>query len=273
MTEENPTERQKESGNYRKGKFRHRGLEFAIENAKGSVRSGKDKNGKEWSVVMNNHYGYCKGTIGADSDGVDVFFGPDMESEKVYVIDQQIDGQFDEHKVCVGFNSEQEAASAYKSNYSPDWNGLASITEMDWDEFKDWLGNGDKTQPVGLRMSIAKKYEHEGVVFVYGPVLVPGKFDRQGDIVDEDEIRKAARRYMDYQRAGERHEDMISRDEVWPTQSFIAPADFQIEGKTIQKGTWVVEMAVKSPRILKLIESGRYRGFSIGGNGARRKIS
>src|ERR1700722_16723907 len=57
-TDINPTESEKKTGNYKKGKFKLQGLTIAIENPKGSVRSGVDKNGKPWSVTMQDHYGY-----------------------------------------------------------------------------------------------------------------------------------------------------------------------------------------------------------------------
>ncbi|PTT91334.1 hypothetical protein DBR45_55290, partial [Pseudomonas sp. HMWF031] len=44
-----PTEAQKEAGNYKKGKVRLHGLDISIENPKGSTRKGKDQDGKEWS--------------------------------------------------------------------------------------------------------------------------------------------------------------------------------------------------------------------------------
>ena len=57
-TDANPTESQRESGNYRKGKVKLRNLTIAIENPKGSVRRGKDKLGNLWETTMNSHYGY-----------------------------------------------------------------------------------------------------------------------------------------------------------------------------------------------------------------------
>ena len=93
-----PTEAQKEAGNYKKGKVRLHGLDISIENPKGSTRKGKDQDGKEWSSEMKHHYGDIKGTTGADGDSIDVFIGDKPESQKVFVVDQ-IDpktGEFDE---------------------------------------------------------------------------------------------------------------------------------------------------------------------------------
>ena len=83
-----PTEAQIKAGNYPKGHVRIHGLDVSIENPKGSVRSGKDKNGKPWSVTMQSHYGYIKQSKGADKEHIDVFIGPNPESKKVYIVDQ-----------------------------------------------------------------------------------------------------------------------------------------------------------------------------------------
>ncbi len=140
----NPTEAQKEAGNYKKGHIKIDGLDISIENPKGSVRSGVDADGKEWSLTLNNDYGYIRGTKGNDGDHVDVFFG--NTGNKAFVVDQvNKDGSFDEHKVMYGFNSLEEAKSAYLSNYEEGWQGLGSITEVE--DFKSWVKDGDKTKP------------------------------------------------------------------------------------------------------------------------------
>ena len=116
----NPTDAQKEAGNYKKGHITLDGYDITIENPKGSTRSGVDAKGKPWSVTMNNDYGYIRGTQGVDGDHIDVFLSDDPTTGKVYVIDQvKEDGSFDEHKVMYGFKSALAAKRAYLSNYSP----------------------------------------------------------------------------------------------------------------------------------------------------------
>lgn len=145
----NPTEAQKEAGNYKKGHIKINGFDVTIEQPAGSVRSGKDANGKKWSQVMNNTYGYIRGTEGVDGDHIDVFLGPDMNSDMVYVVDQvNTDGSFDEHKVMMGFSSLEDARSAYLSNYEEGWQGLGNITGVALDEFKKWIDSSiRKTKP------------------------------------------------------------------------------------------------------------------------------
>lgn len=147
--DQNPTEAQKEAGNYKKGHVKVDGFDITIENPKGSVRSGKDADGKEWSVTMNNDYGYIRGTEGVDGDHIDVFLSDNPESGDVFVIDQvNPDGTFDEHKVMYGFKSALAAKRAYKANYSKDWTGLGNITRVSKEEFKKWVNSSRrKTKP------------------------------------------------------------------------------------------------------------------------------
>lgn len=143
-----PTEAQKEAGNYKKGHVKLQGLDITLENPKGSVRSGTDANGKAWQSTMAHDYGYIKRTEGADGDHVDAFIGDNPESQSVYVVDQRnADGTFDEHKVMLGFDDEASARAGYLANYSKGWKGLGDIRTMTMDEFKGWLTIGDTTKP------------------------------------------------------------------------------------------------------------------------------
>lgn len=124
-TNTNPTDGQKEAGNYKKGHVKVAGFNISIEQPRGSVRSGTDANGKKWSVTMNNTYGYMTDNVGVDGDHLDVFLSNDIDSwdqQNVYVVDQyNLDGTFDEHKVMLGFNDKDEATDAYFSNYDSSW--------------------------------------------------------------------------------------------------------------------------------------------------------
>lgn len=152
----NPTEKQKEAGNYRKGHVRIDGFNVTIENPKGSIRSGVDATGKEWSITMNNTYGYMRGTQGVDGDYIDVFLSDNPDNGNVYIVDQinQETGEFDEHKVMYGFNSMEEAKDAYLSNYSEGWK-IGNVTEVSKEEFKKWVNSSHrKTKPFAEYSSI-----------------------------------------------------------------------------------------------------------------------
>ena len=140
--DKSPTEGQIKAGNYKKGHISILGFNISIENPKGSYRRGKDSNGKEWKTLMHNDYGYFTRTVGKDGDAVDVFIGPNLNSEKIFPIDQYHGNEFDETKVMLGFDNKEEAKAAYLSNYEKGWKGFKYITEVDIDTFKKWLYDG-----------------------------------------------------------------------------------------------------------------------------------
>lgn len=144
--EKSPSKAQQEAGNYKKGHVNVQGFDISIENPKGSTRSGVDESGKKWSITMQNDYGYFKRSEGKDGDPIDVFIGNNPESGKIFVVDQvnPETGVFDESKVMLGFNNEEDASKAYLSNYEDGWQGLGSITETDANYFKEWLYDGKK---------------------------------------------------------------------------------------------------------------------------------
>lgn len=153
-TETEPTEAQKKAGNYKKGHLKFGGYDFTVETPKGVTRSGKDENGKPWSVTMHDTYGYVLGKIGVDGDHIDMFINDaadlDTFDGNVFVIDQvnPKTGEFDEHKVMYGYPSEEDAKNAYLQNYSPGWKGLGEVTSVPKATFDKWLQSSDrKTKP------------------------------------------------------------------------------------------------------------------------------
>ena len=152
----NPTEKQKEAGNYKKGHIKVDGLDITIEQPKGSVRRGTDANGKEWETEMHNTYGYIKGTEGVDGDHIDIFLSDNPTEGNVYVVDQvNKDGSFDEHKVMYGFPNVESAKQAYLSNYEDGWQGLGNITEVSKEDFKKWINSSKrKTKPFAEYTSV-----------------------------------------------------------------------------------------------------------------------
>ncbi len=153
-----PTEGQKEAGNYKKGHIKVDGYDITIENPKGSTRSGTDASGKAWSVPMHYDYGYIKGTEGVDGDHIDVYLSDEPTKGNVYVVDQvnQNDGSFDEHKVMYGFPSMEAAIDAYKGQYEDGWK-VGTVTEVSREDFKKWVESSKrKTKPFS-EYSLVKK--------------------------------------------------------------------------------------------------------------------
>jgi|GEM_PF-776523 len=125
------------SGYRLQGRTRIHGMDISIENKKGSVRRGTDKDGHAWRTKMHFAYGYIRGTVGKDKDHLDCYIGPNPESTKVFVIHQNdpVTGKYDEDKVMLGFGDATEAKRAYLKQYDrPGF--LGSMDETDIDSFK-----------------------------------------------------------------------------------------------------------------------------------------
>lgn len=203
-TDTNPSDAQKESGNYKKGHIKFGGYDYTIENPKGSTRSGKDANGKEWKVIMHDTYGYIRGKFGKDGDHLDMFINDKADLDNwngdVFVVDQvNPDGSFDEHKVMYGYDSMNDAEKAYLANYSKGWKGLGSITGVSKDEFDKWLDTSKrKLKPFAdygnVRFSQAQSVDNEEPKtfeeFLNHPSL---KFS-----IKNEEQRKAAENAYEY---------------------------------------------------------------------------
>lgn len=159
-----PTEAQKEAGNYKKGHVQVGTFDITIEQPQGSVRKGTDANGKQWKSKMHNTYGYFRGTEGVDGDHIDVFLSNDIDGwngRKVYVVDQyNPDGTFDEHKVMLGFNDMDEAKSDYLANYEKGWEDgrriVVSTTNLEY--FEKWIDSSHrKTKPFAEYAGVKKE--------------------------------------------------------------------------------------------------------------------
>jgi site-specific DNA-cytosine methylase len=171
-TETEPTEAQKKAGNYKKGHLSFGGYDYTVETPKGVTRSGKDEQGKPWSVTMHDTYGYILGKIGVDGDHIDMFINDSADLDtfdgNVYVVDQvnPETGEFDEHKVMYGYPSEEAATEAYLANYSKGWKGLGKVTSVSKATFDKWLESSDrKTKPFADYAMVQKEqraaYEEE----------------------------------------------------------------------------------------------------------------
>lgn len=107
-----------------------------------------------WAQKLTADYGYIRRTHSkADGDHIDIFVGPDRTLNSVFVVNQvdQKTGDFDEHKLVVGVPDAESAKALYMSNYEKGWKGFGSIAEMDVTGLKQWLDDGDTSEPaVGL---------------------------------------------------------------------------------------------------------------------------
>ena len=162
----NPTEGQKEKGNYKKAPIKIDGFDIAIENPFGTTRKGTDPDGTPWESEMAGHYGYIKKSEGNDGDQVDVILKPGTRtSPNIFVVDQ-IDpntGEFDEHKIVMGAQNLEDAQQLYLSNYPEGWQGLSNITPMGQNEFKVWLDDDKTTNEPVAKTRQDKQVTYEGL--------------------------------------------------------------------------------------------------------------
>ncbi|WP_070988492.1 strawberry notch-like NTP hydrolase domain-containing protein [Halofilum ochraceum] len=126
-----------------------------------------------WMVRLKHSYGYFRRTEGNDGDAVDVFVGPNPDSETAYIVDQMrpLSGVepestpgrnvFDEHKVMLGFDSEEAARKGYLDGFEGEFGKrvLGAITPVDVTELRDWLDSGDTKQPYSPKLRDESKIE------------------------------------------------------------------------------------------------------------------
>ena len=169
-----PTQGQKEAGNYKVGRVQFQGLPISIETPKGAMRTGEG-----WQVIMPAHYGYIRGTKGKDKDHVDAYLGPSEQAPMAFVIDQIVPetGAFDEHKVMLGYDSIEEAQAAYEAGFSDGraTQRIGAISALPIKELKAWLRDRAATKKP-LRYEQPKPVEEPPPVEVepqpQAPVLV-----------------------------------------------------------------------------------------------------
>ena len=196
-----PTEAQKEAGNYKKGHVQVGKFDITIEQPEGSIRRGTDADGKKWESKMHNTYGYFRGTEGVDGDHIDVFLSNDIDGwngRKVFVVDQyNPDGTFDEHKVMLGFNDMDEAKSDYLANYEKGWENGRRITvsTTNLEDFEKWIDSSHrKTKPFSEYSSVNK----ETVATDKGGEKAEKKqkkqsvFDKAKEVADKEEKKRKA---------------------------------------------------------------------------------
>lgn len=163
----NPTDKQKEAGNYKKGHVQVGVFDITIEQPKGSVRSGVDANGNKWETTMQNTYGYIRGTEGVDGDHIDVFLSNDIDGwngRRVFVVDQyNEDGSFDEHKVMLGFNETDDAEAAYFANYDNDWakKHKTVVTGVNLEDFEKWIDSSHRKTKAFAEYKSVKSVEEQ----------------------------------------------------------------------------------------------------------------
>lgn len=131
----------------------------------------------------------------------------------------------------------------------------------------------------GLLTSTRARYLHKADPsqdeerFVYGVVAEPDEVDTQGDTQSAEEIRQAAHRFMaEFGTLGVQHKTFVA-GRMRILESFIAPADFEISGETVKRGSWLLGVRAEDDQIWTAVKSGSLTGFSFGGEAVREPLA
>lgn len=124
----------------------------------------------------------------------------------------------------------------------------------------------DETEIIELakqQFSILKSEVEQRTVL--GIVLEPETVDSQDDIYSAEEVQKTAWKFLEfYQNFGFMHSELVS--DILPLESYLAPVEFEMNGQTVKKGTWILRVRVLDDDIWEKVKSGELTGFSIGGS-------
>src|SRR5208283_1339592 len=114
-----------------------RGIPVIIQWPKGSTRVGEREDGTPFKTEMKADYGYIPDTVASgDEERLDIYIGPDKDAENAYVVEQlKLDGEFDEYKIMVGFDSLEDAEEIYLAHVEEDQ--LGDISEIPFDYLFD----------------------------------------------------------------------------------------------------------------------------------------
>ncbi len=170
-----PTEAQKDAGNYAKRKIGWRGMTISIENEQGSMRRGVNRDGKSWEQRMAYPYGYFLETEATDGEHVDVFVGPNLEAPTVYVVHARKVNrwdQYDEDKIMLGFGSSEEAKQGFLDSYS-DPRFFGAMVAMPAEEFIGKL-KATKNKPAMIKAEQLGLFD--------APIQVAGSVKKDGTV-------------------------------------------------------------------------------------------
>lgn len=102
----------------------------------------------------------------------------------------------------------------------------------------------------------------------------PLKPDTQGDVYSADDIRQAAHKWMEHHGKSdlEHSWEDLGKQKVRVLESYLAPADFELNGYNIVKGTWMLALRIADDELWKAVKNGEIGAYSIGGTAMREPV-
>ena len=101
--------------------------------------------------------------------------------------------------------------------------------------------------------------------YVTGVVYEPGCEDTQGDYMTAEEITKAAYWFAKNGSGVDMQHNFEKFENAAVVESWIAKADFDVDGEKVSKGTWLMTVEISDPDVWTAVEKGEITGFSMGG--------
>ena len=121
-----------------------------------------------------------------------------------------------------------------------------------------------KKEFLSEQVELVKEDEFDGIVL--GIVSEPGTIDAHGDEITKEAIEEACWDYnMNSMHAKLSHRFDLGKDDVKVLESYIAPSDFEVKGRTIKEGTWLWRCKIENPKLKKAVKDGTIKGLSLGG--------
>jgi len=133
----------------------------------------------------------------------------------------------------------------------------------EWIEGHKPKEEAQKAAPKLLTVEIAKVADNT----IYGIVLRAGIPDLQGDIMGAEDIQKACHVFMEEYRVI--NADHSGDIDACPVECWIAKEGGKLGNREYGPGDWLMGTKINDPAILQGIREGKYRSYSIEGEGVR----
>lgn len=103
--------------------------------------------------------------------------------------------------------------------------------------------------------------------FVTGIVYEPMTEDAHGNFMTEAEITKAAYWFAKNGNGVDLKHNFKTLEKAAVVESWVCKADFECNGETVKKGTWLMTVEVTDDEVWDAVQKGEITGFSMGGVG------
>lgn len=137
-----------------------------------------------------------------------------------------------------------------------------SYVENGANQRKFFLTKSEKQPNFEKSVRVIKSNDEEKRL-VYGIVYEPDVIDAHGDFTDSETIEKAAHEFMlKYRQIDKNHDFVAGVGEV--VESYIAPADMELNGEPVKKGTWILTTKADE-ETWEAVKKGEFQGYSLAG--------